>query len=397
MPERAKIVKESPSHLSRKLRILTIGHSYCVALNRAIFREVARDEDFDVTLAAPTYFYGDLRPITLEPEPPDSPLHMVPLKTRATRVVHVFSYENRALKRLLRDGRFDIVHAWEEPYILAGFQIARALRNDRAKFCFWTAQSYVKRYPPPFGYFEKRVLARAQSWAAQAGLVYDAMLKHGYPRETARTITLAVDLDAFAPLAHHVRATVRNELGLRGPVIGFVGRLVQEKGLDVLMRALEKLNPETPWSLLLLGSGDYHDKILNWAKHRGWSERVKIKLVNHADVPRYIGAMDMLVAPSQSAKNWREQFGRMLVEAFACGVPVIGSDSGEIPFVIGDAGKVVPEADVAAWTNAIQELLTNPDLRANLAKRGLERANKYSVRSIAAQYRDYFRWLADRT
>jgi glycosyltransferase involved in cell wall biosynthesis len=87
----------------------------------------------------------------------------------------------------------------------------------------------------------------------------------------------------------------------------------------------------------------------------------------------------------------------MLVEAFACGVPVIGSDSGEIPFVIGDAGKVIPEADVAAWTDAIEELLTKPELRADLAKRGLARANKYSVRSIAEQYRDYFRWLADRS
>ena len=397
MPERAKIVKESPVPLSRPLRILTIGHSYCVAMNRSLFREVARDPDFEITLVAPKFFQGDLRPIPIEPEPADSALRIVPLKTRGSRIVHLFSYENRALHRLIREGHFDIVHAWEEPYILAGFQIAQALRNDAAKLCFWTAQSYLKRYPPPFAFFERSVLARANGWIAQAQLVYETMLRHGYPKESGRTLTLAVDLTAFKPLSEDARAETLRELGLKGPVIGFVGRLTQAKGLDVLMQALEKLDAKQPWSLLLLGSGEYHDKILDWASARGWRDRVKIKLVTHSEVPRYIGCMDLLVAPSQSAKNWREQFGRMLVEAFGAGVPVIGSDSGEIPFVIGDAGKVVAEADVAAWTRAIDELLSKPALRAELRQRGLLRANKYSVETIAAQYRDYFRWLADRT
>ena len=76
-------------------------------------------------------------------------------------------------------------------------------------------------------------------------------------------------------------------------------------------------------------------------------------LVKHSEVPRYLASMDMMVAPSQSMRNWREQFGRMIIEAFASGVPVIGSDSGEIPFVIADAGRVVAEADAAAWTAEI--------------------------------------------
>ena len=91
-----------------------------------------------------------------------------------------------------------------------------------------------------------------------------------------------------------------------------------------------------------------------WAAGKGWSNRVKVKLAKHSEVPRYLGCMDLLVAPSQTMKNWREQFGRMIIEAFACGVPVIGSDSGEIPFVIGDAGLVVAETDVAGWAQAIR-------------------------------------------
>ena len=136
-------------------------------------------------------------------------------------------------------------------------------------------------------------------------------------------------------------------------------------------------------------------KILEWAKARGWGDRVRIMLAKHDEVPSYLGAMDLLVAPSQTTWHWKEQFGRMLIEAFACGVPVIGSDSGEIPYVIGDAGRVVGEKDVAGWAAAIVELLDSPDLRAELARRGLSRCQDYAVTTLAEKYRDYYRWLAE--
>src|SRR5579871_6494445 len=161
--------------MSARLRVLTIGHSYCIALNRAVVREVARDSEFDVTLAAPSYFHGDLRPISIEPEPSGSPLRLQALDTRLSRFVHIFQYDQGALTSLVKEGKFDIVHAWEEPYILAGYQIARALRKSPARFCFRTAQSYVKRYPPPFNHFERTVRRRAQGWIAGASLVFEAM------------------------------------------------------------------------------------------------------------------------------------------------------------------------------------------------------------------------------
>jgi glycosyltransferase involved in cell wall biosynthesis len=378
----------------KRLRILTIGHSYCVAMNRALVREVARDPGFDVTVAAPSFYHGDLRPIVLEPEPPGSPLRLVPLNTKFSRYVHIFRYDGSALEALIREGDFDVVHAWEEPYVFAGYQIAKALKGSPARFCFRTAQSYVKRYPPPFDHFERVVLARAQGWIAGASLVQQAMLKKGFPKEAGTVLNLAVDLAAFQPLSPADRSEVLQELGLQTPVICFVGRLTRAKGLDVLMQAMEKVGGSLPWSLLLLGSGEYEDKVKEWAARKGWSDRVQVKLVKHAEVPRYLASMDLLVAPSQSMKNWREQFGRMIIEAFACGVPVIGSDSGEIPFVIGDAGRVVAEADVAGWAAAIGQLLESPEKRDELKHLGLARATRYSVATIAQQYGDYYRWLA---
>ncbi len=377
------------------LRILSIGHSYVVAANRTLVRRVAADTDIEITVAAPDFFHGDLRPVQIEPEPAGSKVRLVPVHARWTNKIHVFGYDNRELRRLIETGGFDIVHAWEEPYIYAGFQLARAVDGAPIRFCFWTTQSYVKWYPPPFSGFERRVLGRSQAWIACANLVYQAMLRRGYPEHIGRLLPLAVDTGAFRPLTEAERREVLQELELEAPVVGFVGRLTEAKGLDVLMQAMERVEASTKWSLLLLGSGEYEEKIRSWARERGWEDRVRIRLAMHHEVPRYLGVMDLLAAPSQTRRNWREQFGRMLIEAFACGVPVIGSDSGEIPYVVADAGRIVGENDVDGWALAISDLLTNPAARAELAARGLERVGRYSVANVARQYGEFFRWLRE--
>jgi glycosyltransferase involved in cell wall biosynthesis len=100
--------------------------------------------------------------------------------------------------------------------------------------------------------------------------------------------------------------------------------------------------------------------------------------------------MDMLVAPSLTTSSWREQLGRMLIEAFACGVPVVGSDSGEIPHVIEQAGAVVPEGDEVAWAEALSALLESPSRRAELATRGLERSRRFAWPAVASEHLEFF-------
>ena len=142
--------------INRKIRVLAIGHSYVIALNRAIVREVARHPDFEVTVAAPSFFHGDLRDLGLEPEPEGSPLRLVGLDARWSRWIHVFHYHRRPLRRLIRQNGFDLVHAWEEPYVYAGYQIARSLAGLPIPFSFWTCQNLEKHLPPPFRSFELR-------------------------------------------------------------------------------------------------------------------------------------------------------------------------------------------------------------------------------------------------
>ena len=103
-------------------------------------------------------------------------------------------------------------------------------------------------------------------------------------------------------------------------------------------------------------------------------------------MPAFYRNLDVFILPSRTMSNWKEQFGRVLVEAMACGVPVIGSDSGEIPHVIGDAGVIFPEGDVRALTQKLQQLLVQPVERRHLGAAGRQRVlQQFTMQQIAAQ------------
>ncbi len=171
-------------------------------------------------------------------------------------------------------------------------------------------------------------------------------------------------------------------------MIGFLGRFVPEKGILELTSTLDRLT--SPWRALLVGSGPLEPELRRWAaRHEG---RVAITTaVPHDEVPRWLNAMDMLAAPSKTTPQWREQFGRMLIEAFACGVPVVASDSGEIPHVVADAGLIVGESDDEGWRNAIGTLVADPARRRRLGSLGRERAvTVFDWSVVARAHLDFF-------
>jgi glycosyltransferase involved in cell wall biosynthesis len=348
-----------------------------------------------VEAAAPRYFHAsnDLRPYRLALTAQEQGIvHEVP--ACATRWVHLFQYGWRTLGRLLARG-WDVIHAWEEPYILAGAQIA-ALAPRRSRYVFRTAQSLNKHYPPPFSWAERLCLARAAGWLCSGRLVAETLRRRpGYAARPHRIIPLGVDADAFRPDPERGRRLLQQWgwQDQRMPVIGFVGRLVPEKGLRLLMRILERV--AAPWRLLIVGAGPLEPELRQWAER--YSERVRLCTdVSHADVPAYYNALDLLVLPSQTTPRWREQFGRVLIEAMASGVPVVGSDSGEIPYVIADAGAVAPEADEAAWARTLEELLQSPQRRADLAARGRQRCHdRFTWDTVARQHLEFFETLLD--
>ncbi len=109
-------------------------------------------------------------------------------------------------------------------------------------------------------------------------------------------------------------------------------------------------------------------------------------------MPLRLGELDVLVLPSLTRPNWKEQFGRVLIEAMACGVPVIGSSSGEIPYVIGDAGLIAAEGNVAALRASLQRLAGDRALRTELAARGRRRVlERFTHEHVARQTMTVYR------
>jgi phosphatidylinositol alpha-1,6-mannosyltransferase len=237
------------------------------------------------------------------------------------------------------------------------------------------------------------VLRRAAGWIAFGETIREAQAgKPSYAARPSRVIPPGVDVIRFQP-DEAARAAVRRRLGWSDDarVVGFLGRFVPAKGLDVLMRALDAARE--PWQALFVGGGPMTTELSRFsAAHPG---RVRVLTdVGHDGVPEHLNAMDLMCAPSQTTRRWREQFGRMLIEAMACGVPVVASPSGEIPHVVGDAGLLVDEANVASWTSAIDRVLGDPALRRDLSARGLARAHeKFAWPVVARAHLRFFEEL----
>ncbi len=166
-------------------------------------------------------------------------------------------------------------------------------------------------------------------------------------------------------------------------MVGYVGRLEQSKGVSTLIHALAESGVEC--TLLVVGEGPARAEWTSLAQNLGVNVRWLGKVSNR-DIPRYLNCLDVLVLPSETTKHWAEQFGKVIVEAMACEVSVIGSDSGEIPTVIGDAGLVFSERNSTELANRIQLVADNKQLRALLGRKGRQRVlSAYSWDAVAKQ------------
>jgi glycosyltransferase involved in cell wall biosynthesis len=179
--------------------------------------------------------------------------------------------------------------------------------------------------------------------------------------------------------------------------IGYAGGLLPEKGVDLLLRACSGLRG--PWQLHLAGGGAEEQKLRKLAQELGVGGQIQWHgALTSTAMPAFYQLLDIFVLPSRTTPTWKEQFGRVLVEAMACGVPVIGSDCGEIPQVIGQAGHIFREGDVTMLQHHLQRLADNRQERVSLGEAGRRRVlAHYTMSAVAEQtVTAYRRLLAGR-
>ncbi len=341
------------------VRVLMISKACVVGAYQRKLEEMARFEDVELTVVVPPGWREAGQMIPLErARTRGYELLVEPIILNGHHHLHVYP----GLGRLIRRLQPDVLHIDEEPYSLVTFQAMRLGRQVGARTLFFTWQNVLRRYPPPFCWTERYVLGRAHyAIAGNQGAVEVCRAK-GY----AGPITV---IPQFGVHPEDYCLQDRPPQGSRPFTVGFVGRLVPQKGPHLLLEALAGL--DGPWQARFLGSGPMRPDLEQMARRLGLWDRVTFDdRIPSTQVPAYLCELDVLVLPSVSTRSWKEQFGRVLVEAMACGVPVIGSSCGEVPNVIGDAGLVFPEGDVAALRESIARLRHDPQLRAQLGEAG---------------------------
>jgi glycosyltransferase involved in cell wall biosynthesis len=274
--------------------------------------------------------------------------------------------------------RPDVLHIDEEPYSLVTFLALRLGQSIGARCLFFSWQNLCRRYPPPVSWTEHYVLRHADFAICGNQAAVEVWRRKGYAGPVAVIPQFGVNLD---------REGIRESgnQGIRGFTAGYAGRLVWEKGVHLLLQATAGL--EGDWRLRLLGAGPLRSCLEAQAARLGITDRVRFEPAIPAEqVPAWMHQLDVLVLPSISRPNWKEQFGRVLVEAMACGVPVVGSTCGEIPNVVGDAGLLFPEGDVAGLRDCLARLQADAELGARLAEAGRARvAERFTQQRIAAE------------
>lgn len=298
------------------------------------------------------------------------------------------------LGRLLREFRPDVIDLWEEPWALVSAQACflRARLLPDCRVISETEQNINKRLPLPFEQIRAFTLKRADYAVARNAEALEVVRAKGYvgPGEV---VPNAADVALFHPMD---RARGRRALGLQGFVVGYVGRLVEEKGLEDLVRALPDCASDV--HLLIVGEGPLRGEMERLADELGVGERVQLVGARPLqNLPGIMNALDVLALPSRTTVRWKEQFGRVIIEANACETPVIGSDSGAIPEVVGGGGLVVPEHNPAAIAAAIERLRADRDLRECLGKQGLCQVEAhYTWQRVAERMYDIYKRVLDR-
>ncbi|GAB4438847.1 MAG: glycosyltransferase family 4 protein [Anaerolineae bacterium] len=305
------------------------------------------------------------------------------------------------LRGIVRSLRPDIFHIDEEPYNLATFQAMRLARSVGAKTVVFTWQNLYRRYPPPFAWMESYVLNHTGALLVGNREAAEVWRRKGYGGPMHLIPQFGVDPAIYY---RHQRVKKRSKISVFkrksvGPasqpalVIGYVGRLVEEKGLEILLHAARKL--QGPWMLQILGDGPDRKRLEQMAQWLGIAPRVTFdhKLPS-GHLPHYFSGLDVLVLPSVSRANWKEQFGRVLIEAMACDVITVGARSGAIPEVMGDAGLTFAEGDAEDLQRQLQRLLEDVPLREELRQKGRQRiTGRYTQAAIAGHTVEVYRQL----
>lgn len=382
-------------------KLVVIDHSFVDETLRKRWRLLARRHPVDVTLLVPEVWKTDWlgEEITFRTEPvSEDGYRVVSLPTTTKRNWSKYFFLSADAK--FRSIEPDLIHVQHSEMSLIHHQVIpyQKLWAPDAAVTFFSMNA--------LGVCQEKWHQRAR-WRhlennVEAALCHypgcrDSLREAGFDKPIFQQTSYGVDEDLFRPNEDE-RETVREELDIDASfVIGYVGRLTEDKGVNDLFETLPLEGID--WSLLLVGDGEMTDEVKQLVAEKGWEDRVTLTgYVEKEKVARYLNAMDIFFLGSKTRDYWIDTFPRSIVEAMATEVPVIGSDSGAIPFQVGDAGLIYPEGDVVELQAKIRKLAQDEALREELSQRGRkESVSRFGQRALADNFYKIMKQVISKT
>ncbi len=306
----------------------------------------------------------------------DARLIAIPVLNNGKVPLHL--YRTRPAK-LIKSIAPDIIYSHNEPYAFSTIQWCWGNRQSvNVPFGFFSCQNIVKRYPVPFRQAERWVYRNSSFAFPITRTVDDVHRTKGFTGDST-ILPLGFDSSLFPVRQRHANETDEFRFA-------YLGRVVEEKGLLTLVKALAAL-ADSRWRLEIFGSGPFETVIKRKAHELGIGDRMNWRgFVAQKEISTRLAQVDAVVLPSETRGNWKEQFGRVLIESLASGVPVVGSDSGEIPIIIRESGGglIFREGNVKSCALALQRIVTDQEGRKRMAEDG-ERfvREKYDLSDLA--------------
>jgi len=215
-----------------------------------------------------------------------------------------------------------------------------------------------------------------------------------YGADPARVTVVYPGCDpAFRPAPESEVAAVRQRYGIAGDYVLHVGTLQPRKNLERLLDAFVALQSQLTCGLrlVLVGrKGWLFEGLFHKVRELGLKDQVIFPgFVPDEDLPALMTGARVLAMPSLY-----EGFGLPVVEAMACGTPVVCSNRSSLPEVAGEAALLVDPLDVGAWTEALEKVLWDEELRRELRERGFRQAQKFTWEEAARRALEVFQKLA---
>jgi glycosyltransferase involved in cell wall biosynthesis len=343
------------------VRLLVVSHPAVVSVNQEVYRELAR-RGWEVTIVVPRRWRHDYSRRDVAPQAlagMEQHLLRIPVALRGRPQRHFYLTSCGAVCARAHPA---VAFVEAEPYALSAAQWGFALRRRGIPFGVQCYENLDRALPAPVRWLRTRVLRDAAFVAARSESA--ASLVRGWgARGTVAVAPPAVPTWEAGGDAHGARQGAPGSF-----TIGYAGRLTESKGLLDLLAAVRML--EAPVELVLIGDGPLREQLEGQAIPGSAVE--VLSGLRHGQMASAYARLDVLVLPSRTTPTWKEQFGRVLIEALACGVPVVGSDSGEIPWLIGltGGGLVFAEGNAVELAERLARLRDDPALGRELAARG---------------------------